>query len=150
MPSAAGPCTAISAVATDSSVTVAAASHRACSSASTTSALAALATTRKSWSPTRYTMICAQDGGVIDDLVVYRVGDQDFLVVANAANAEVVLAELHARCDATATVTDESVATALIAVQGPAARGIVASVLPDAAERAAVVGQHRGDDPPRG
>jgi len=89
----------------------------------------------------RYTMICAQDGGVIDDLVVYRVGDQDFLVVANAANAEVVLAELHARCDATATVTDESVATALIAVQGPAARGIVASVLPDAAERAAVVGQ---------
>src|SRR5665647_1314956 len=72
MPSAAGPCTAISAVATDSSVTVAAASHRACSSASTTSALAALATTRNSWSPTRYTMICAQDGGVIDDLVVYR------------------------------------------------------------------------------
>src|SRR5665647_472825 len=69
----------------------------------------------------RYTMICAQDGGVIDDLVVYRVGDQEFLVVANAANAEVVLAELHARCDAAATVTDESVATALIAVQGPAA-----------------------------
>ena len=88
----------------------------------------------------RYTMICAQDGGVIDDLVVYRVGDQDFLVVANAANAEVVLAELHDRCDAAATVTDESVATALIAVQGPAAQGIVGSVLPDAAERAVVVG----------
>ena len=35
----------------------------------------------------RFTMICAEDGGVIDDLVVYRPGPEEFLVVANAANA---------------------------------------------------------------
>ncbi len=35
----------------------------------------------------RYTMICAPDGGVLDDLIVYRLADTEFLVVANAANA---------------------------------------------------------------
>src|SRR5260370_9400759 len=34
----------------------------------------------------RYTMICAPDGGVLDDLVVYRLGDDEDLVVANPAN----------------------------------------------------------------
>ena len=38
----------------------------------------------------RYTMICADDGGVLDDLIVYRLADQEFLVVANAANTVVV------------------------------------------------------------
>ena len=36
----------------------------------------------------RYTMICAPDGGVLDDLVVYRQGEQEFMVIANAANTE--------------------------------------------------------------
>src|SRR5712672_3637000 len=34
----------------------------------------------------RYTMMCAEDGGVLDDLVVYRLAGEEFLVVANAAN----------------------------------------------------------------
>ena len=37
-----------------------------------------------------YSMICAPDGGVIDDLIVYRLGEERFLVVANAGNAAVV------------------------------------------------------------
>src|ERR1700693_2595799 len=45
----------------------------------------------------RYTMICAPDGGVLDDLVVYRQGEQEFLVIANASNTSVVLSELVAR-----------------------------------------------------
>jgi aminomethyltransferase len=89
----------------------------------------------------RYTMICAEDGGVLDDLVVYRPGVQEYLVVANAANAAVVVAELVARCTGDGvTVVDKSAATALIAVQGPAAEGIVARVVGDAVERAVVVG----------
>ena len=40
----------------------------------------------------RYTMMCAPDGGVLDDLVVYRQGESEFLVIANAANTGVVLA----------------------------------------------------------
>ncbi|WP_304518602.1 MULTISPECIES: glycine cleavage system aminomethyltransferase GcvT [unclassified Actinotalea] len=87
----------------------------------------------------RYTMLCAEDGGVIDDLVVYRRADDDFLVVANASNADVVLAELEARCTGPdVEVADESAATALVAVQGPAAEAIVTALVPDEAERAAV------------
>ena len=38
----------------------------------------------------RYTMICDADGGVLDDLIVYRLGDEEYMVVANASNAQVV------------------------------------------------------------
>ena len=42
-------------------------------------------------------MICAADGGVLDDLVVYRQGEQEFLVIANASNTAAVYAELRSR-----------------------------------------------------
>jgi aminomethyltransferase len=74
----------------------------------------------------RYTMICAADGGVLDDLIVYRLADTEFLVVANAANADAVfklLADRAAGLDA--TVTDRTSDYALIAIQGPAAAGIL-------------------------
>jgi aminomethyltransferase len=74
----------------------------------------------------RYTMICAPDGGVLDDLVVYRQGEQDFLVIANAANTAVVFGELCSRAAGfDAAVTDATQDYALIAVQGPAAAGIL-------------------------
>ncbi len=74
----------------------------------------------------RYTMLCAPDGGVLDDLVVYRQAADRFLVVANAANSAVVLAELERRCSGGAVVTDETVGTGLISIQGPNACGILA------------------------
>jgi aminomethyltransferase len=75
----------------------------------------------------RYTMICAPDGGVLDDLVVYRRGDDEFLVIANASNTEVVLSSLSERAAGyDASVADATGDYALIAVQGPAAAGIVA------------------------
>src|SRR5690606_35567832 len=78
----------------------------------------------------RYTMICAGDGGVLDDLVVYRTGPEEFLVVANAANSAVVLAELRERCAGEGvTVADGTATTALVAVQGPAADQIVPFVV---------------------
>jgi aminomethyltransferase len=74
----------------------------------------------------RYTMICAADGGVLDDLVVYRQGEQEYLVIANAANTDVVLSELRSRASGfDASVTDATDDYALIAVQGPAAAGIL-------------------------
>ena len=74
----------------------------------------------------RYTMICAPDGGVLDDLVVYRQGEQEFLVIANAANTSVVFDELRSRSSGfDATVTDATDDYALIAIQGPAAAGIL-------------------------
>lgn len=89
----------------------------------------------------RYTMLCQPDGGVLDDLVVYRTDDDAWLVVANASNVDVVLGALRERCTGPdVEVHDESEATALIAVQGPSAESIVAELVPVEAERAAVVG----------
>jgi aminomethyltransferase len=78
----------------------------------------------------RYTMICAPDGGVLDDLVVYRLGEQEFLVIANAANTPVVYNELRSRAAGRdAVVTDATADYALVAIQGPAAAGILAPLL---------------------
>jgi aminomethyltransferase len=69
-----------------------------------------------------YSMICAPDGGIVDDLIVYRLGPERFLVVANAANAHVVSDALVERLAGfKAVLDDRSLATALCAVQGPAA-----------------------------
>jgi aminomethyltransferase len=78
----------------------------------------------------RYTMLCAPDGGILDDLVVYRQGAERFLVVANASNTSAVLAELRSRCEPGAQVTDETGGTALIAIQGPNAAQPLASLTP--------------------
>jgi aminomethyltransferase len=45
----------------------------------------------------KYSLMCDADGGVIDDLVVYRLADEHFLVVANAASAPTVAGELAGR-----------------------------------------------------
>jgi aminomethyltransferase len=75
----------------------------------------------------RYTMICADDGGVLDDLIVYRLAADEFLVVANAANADVVYQALTDRAGGQqAAVTDRTSDYALIAIQGPAAARILA------------------------
>jgi len=77
----------------------------------------------------RYTMIVAEDGGVIDDLIVYRLADTEFLIVANAANTAVVGAALKERVvDFDATVTDRTEDYALIAIQGPRAAAILAQL----------------------
>ncbi len=79
----------------------------------------------------RYTMICDAGGGVLDDLVVYRIGEDHFMVVANASNAAVVAAELRTRAEGfTVEVADRSANCALIAVQGPRAVDIVGAVSP--------------------
>ncbi|MGW3624850.1 glycine cleavage system aminomethyltransferase GcvT [Streptomyces sp. NPDC000880] len=80
----------------------------------------------------RYTMICQEDGGILDDLIVYRLGETEapeYLVVANAGNAQVVLDALTSRADGfAAEVRDDRDAYALIAVQGPKSPGIVKSL----------------------
>ncbi|MHC0430048.1 glycine cleavage system aminomethyltransferase GcvT [Streptomyces sp. O3] len=81
----------------------------------------------------RYTMICQEDGGIVDDLIVYRLGDADaapaYMVVANAGNAQTVLDALTARAEGfDAVVRDDRDAYALIAVQGPESPGILKSV----------------------
>jgi aminomethyltransferase len=93
----------------------------------------------------KYSLICKEDGGIIDDLIVYRRpaaedGTDRFLVVPNAGNAKVVaqnLAERSAGFDA--VVEDVSAATSLIAVQGPKAEEILLRLVP-AAQHGLVTG----------
>lgn len=77
----------------------------------------------------RYTHICDENGGILDDLIVYRTGEAEFMVVANASNAQTVLDALVARqAGFDAAVRDDRDAYALIAVQGPASAGILGRV----------------------
>jgi len=74
----------------------------------------------------RYSMLCDSDGGILDDLVTYRLDDERYLVVANAANADVALAALRERSASfDADVQDQNNDYVLIAVQGPNASSIV-------------------------
>jgi len=75
----------------------------------------------------KYSLICAPDGGVIDDLIVYRLADEEFMVVANAGNRHNVVAALTERVAGftDVTVTDESDDWALIALQGPNSAAIL-------------------------
>lgn len=79
----------------------------------------------------KYSLMCESGGGVVDDLVTYRLGEDQFLVVANAANAAAVLTELTRYAQTRdVEVEDRSADTALIAVQGPASEAIVRALVP--------------------
>ncbi|SDL66725.1 aminomethyltransferase [Arthrobacter sp. ov407] len=81
----------------------------------------------------KYSLICNEDGGIIDDLITYRRGEQKFLVVPNAGNAKVVAAALAERAAGfEVTVQDASAETSLIAVQGPKAQEILLRLVPAA------------------
>ena len=79
----------------------------------------------------QYSVLCREDGGVLDDLFTYRLADDRYLTVTNAANHAKDLAwfERHAREHDDAEVLDRHAAYAMLAVQGPRARAIAAEVL---------------------
>jgi aminomethyltransferase len=73
-----------------------------------------------------YTAMCREDGGVLDDMLVYRLGDTTWLIVCNAANHAKIAGWLAGRLPAEGVVLDDqSDRTALIAVQGPASRELL-------------------------
>lgn len=84
----------------------------------------------------KYSLIVSPEGGILDDLIVYRLGEERFLVVPNAGNAELVSALLRERAAGFDTVlTDATAETSLLAVQGPRAEALLARLAPEA-ERA--------------
>ena len=77
----------------------------------------------------KYSLLLAPEGGILDDLVVYRTGPDRFLVVANAANRDVAARELRERAAGfDCVVEDESDDIALIALQGPRSEEILREV----------------------
>ena len=74
-----------------------------------------------------YSMICLPDGGILDDLIVYRLGEERFMVVANASNASIVSDALAERLSGrTVVLDDRSLVTGMVAIQGPLAAAILA------------------------
>jgi aminomethyltransferase len=68
----------------------------------------------------KYSLICNEAGGIIDDLIVYRLAETSYLVVANASNKDVVFGAFQKRVAGfDAQVRDESDSWVLLAIQGP-------------------------------
>jgi aminomethyltransferase len=74
----------------------------------------------------QYTHLLGEDGCVLDDIIVWWVGEQRFDVMPNASNTSRVLAALGG--------TDVTAERAVLAVQGPEARSVVGRIFPDAAQ----------------
>lgn len=67
----------------------------------------------------QYTMCCADDGGVLDDLIAYLVSDDEVFLIPNAANTATVVQRLRDAAPKGVEVSDEHSGHAVIAVQGP-------------------------------
>jgi aminomethyltransferase len=78
----------------------------------------------------QYSVLCREDGGVVDDLFTYRLADDRYLTVTNASNHERDLQWFLEHADGfDAEVTDAISDWAMLAVQGPDARGIVSGLV---------------------
>jgi len=78
----------------------------------------------------QYSLICYPTGGMVDDTIVYRMGDRHYMLCVNASNVEKdynwLKEQLHGEHDA--QVTNVSDSYAQIALQGPKAMGIINSL----------------------
>lgn len=81
----------------------------------------------------KYSVMCNAEGGIIDDLISYRLADDEYLVVPNAANAATVFTEFEARARGfDVKLADETLSTALIAIQGPRSADILHTLVDEA------------------
>ena len=83
----------------------------------------------------KYSLVLAESGGIVDDVIVYRTGEEYFLVVANAGNREAVAAAFERARETGGydaadlpQVDDVTDSVALVALQGPSARRILQSI----------------------
>jgi aminomethyltransferase len=77
----------------------------------------------------QYTMMLTESGGVVDDIIVWRIGDDEYRVLPNGANYETVLARFTAEVPAGTAVERGREHRALLAVQGPDAPGLLERVI---------------------
>src|SRR3954465_8044891 len=80
----------------------------------------------------QYTLCCTEDGGVVDDLIVYLHGPDDVLLVPNAANSAEVLARLATEAPGGVQIPDRHEEVAVLAVQGPRSPQVLRAVGLDA------------------
>jgi glycine cleavage system T protein (aminomethyltransferase) len=73
----------------------------------------------------QYNLMCREDGGIIDDLVIYKSSPTDFVVVVNASNREKDVAWLRAHLPAGVVMEDRTSEVSLLAFQGPRAEELL-------------------------
>src|SRR5439155_8992057 len=73
----------------------------------------------------QYTLLCNDRGGVLDDLIIFRLGPERYLMIVNAAGTDADVAWIRARAGGRAEVIDRSAAFALLALQGPDAETVL-------------------------
>ncbi|MGQ9572593.1 MAG: glycine cleavage system aminomethyltransferase GcvT [Dehalococcoidia bacterium] len=83
-----------------------------------------------------YAVVCQEDGGILDDVYVFRLGDERFLTVVNSANAERIgdWAQQHLAPSLRARVEDRQAQTVMLALQGPQAAQQIARIVPSVAK----------------
>jgi aminomethyltransferase len=94
-----------------------------------------------------YSCMLKDDAGILDDLIVYFLGDEFFRLVVNAGTRDKDLAWIRARAGAYEVTVSERTDLAMLAVQGPEARTRVAALLaPSEAASALQLGEFFGAD----
>jgi aminomethyltransferase len=73
----------------------------------------------------QYSLLCYEDGGIVDDLTLYRLAPDHYMMTVNAANIEKDWGWVTGHLDGRVEATNVSAETGLIAVQGPRAEALV-------------------------
>jgi aminomethyltransferase len=76
----------------------------------------------------QYTLLCNDDGGVVDDLIAYRNSDEDFFLIPNASNTADVVRVLQSQAPQEISVTNLHEEFAVLALQGPDAHAVIKSL----------------------
>lgn len=79
----------------------------------------------------RYSLVCNAAGGVRDDVIVYRMDEDEFLIVVNASNREKLLEhfdQVRSAADLAVKIDDQTMSTAMVALQGPKVMELVGKV----------------------
>jgi aminomethyltransferase len=79
----------------------------------------------------RYSLMCNEQGGVRDDVIVYRMDDDEFLVVVNASNREKLMEhfeQVRTANDFAVKIEDQTMSTAMVALQGPKVIGLISKI----------------------
>lgn len=98
----------------------------------------------------QYTLLCNEDGGVVDDLIAYRVSDEEVFLIPNAANTSAVVSILQAAAPDSIEIVNQHRDYAVIAIQGPRSKAVLAELaLPADQEYMAFADGALGDIPVR-
>ncbi len=73
----------------------------------------------------QYSAMCYEDGGIVDDLIVYMLDDEKYMLVVNASNIEKDLEWIQSQNSMNAEIENQSENTALLALQGPSSVDIL-------------------------